>query len=70
MGWKSTIRISRTEAKRLIVEKMDILAGVSNSELENKVESLGYGDDTNLPYYGHNFIVVDGDDLDGDDDEY
>lgn len=70
MGWKSTIRIGRTEAKRLIVEKMDILAGVSNSELENKVESLGYGDDTNLPYYGHNFIVVDDDDLDGDDDEY
>ncbi len=66
MGWKSTIRISRTEAKRLIRERMNI-PEITNSELENRVESLGYGDDTNLPYYGYNFIVVDDDDLD---DEY
>jgi hypothetical protein len=59
MGWKSTIDISRTEAKRLIIQKLAMLDGLTNKELEDMVEELGYGDDTNLQYYGYNFNVVD-----------
>jgi hypothetical protein len=59
MGWKSTIDISRTEAKRLIIQKLAMLDELTNRELEDMVEELGYGDDTNLNYYGYNFNVVD-----------
>ena len=59
MGWKSTIDITREEAKRLILEKIINLDLLSNKELEEMVESLGYGEDTNLAYYGHNFIITD-----------
>lgn len=59
MGWKSTIDISRNEAKGLIIQKLAMLDGLTNKELEDMVEELGYGDDTNLQYYGYNFNVVD-----------
>lgn len=59
MGWKSTIEISRTEAKKLILEKLMSLDNLSNKELENMLEELGYGDNINLPYYGYNFNIVD-----------
>ena len=59
MGWKSTIDITRNEAKRLIIQKLAMLDGLTNKELEDMVEDLGYGDDTNLQYYGYNFNVVD-----------
>ena len=59
MGWKSTIDITRNEAKRLIIQKLAMLDELTNKELEDMVEELGYGDDTNLQYYGYNFNVVD-----------
>lgn len=59
MGWKSTIDITRNEAKRLVIQKLAMLDGLTNKELEDTVGELGYGDDTNLPYYGYNFNVVD-----------
>ena len=59
MGWKSTIDISRTEAKRLIMQKLTMLDGLTNEELEDIVGELGYGDDANLQYYGYNFNVID-----------
>ena len=59
MGWKSTVNITRDEAIRLIFEKLGYGNKLSNSELSDLVESLGYGDDINLPYFGHNFIVTD-----------
>jgi hypothetical protein len=59
MGWKSTIDISREEAKRLILQKLIMLDGLTNEELGDMVEELGYGDDANLPYYGYNFFVID-----------
>lgn len=59
MGWKSTIDITRDEAIRLIANRIMFVCTLSNKELENMIESLGYGDDTTLPYYGRNFIVVD-----------
>jgi hypothetical protein len=59
MGWKSTIEITRSEAKRLIMAKLITLDHISNDDLENLVDTLGYGEDTNLEYYGYNFMVVD-----------
>ena len=31
---------------------------MSNSELEDELYNLNYGDDPNLPYYGHNFNII------------
>lgn len=58
MGWKATIDISEREAKQLIIERLVQLDNLSYSELEDMIESLGYGDDTRLQYYGYNFNVV------------
>jgi len=59
MGWKSTVDITRDEAIGLIFTKLGYSHKLSNSELADLVESLGYGDDPDLPYFGHNFIVKD-----------
>lgn len=56
MGWKSTVDISRKTAIELIQNR---LLTASNSQLGNAVEYLGYGDDLNLDFYGHNFMVHD-----------
>lgn len=58
MGWKSTIKITRNEARKLIIEKLVSLDNLTNQELESILYQLGYGDDNNLPYYGYNFDVV------------
>lgn len=58
MGWKSTIDIERKEAERLIKERLVNLDNLSNQEIEDMLESLGYGDKGDLPYFGHNFIVI------------
>lgn len=59
MGWKSTIDITREEAIKAIVEKMAILHDKTNLELEEMLEDHGFGDDTSLRWYGHNFIITD-----------
>tara|TARA_R110000772_G_scaffold53327_1_gene122138 strand:- start:289 stop:471 length:183 start_codon:yes stop_codon:yes gene_type:complete len=59
MGWKSTIDITRAEAKRLILQKLVNLDEMSNRELANMVEELGYGEEADLEYYGYNFNVSD-----------
>jgi len=59
MGWKSTIYIDREEAIELIAKATFTGKFLTNKELENMVERIGYGDNTELKYYGHNFIVVD-----------
>lgn len=56
MGWKSTIDITKQEALSLIMIRLLV---ASNEELADAVESLGYGDNSNLKYHGHNFMVVD-----------
>jgi hypothetical protein len=58
MGWKSTLEITREEAIRLIQKRLLILDRLTNQELEDLVDELGYGEDSNLEYYGHNFNVV------------
>ena len=59
MGWKSTIAISRRQAIRLIKNKLE---ESSNQELEDTLENIGYGDNVELSYFGHNFRVLDTDD--------
>lgn len=54
MGWKSTISITREEAMELLLSR---IINCSDKELENALESLGFGDNVDLPYYGHNFMI-------------
>jgi hypothetical protein len=60
MGWKSTIEITREEAIRLIQKRTldEVLQVMSNKELELIVEGMGYGDNPDWKYFGHNFFVV------------
>jgi hypothetical protein len=59
MGWKSSIDITRKEAKRLIMQRLLDLDGISDSELENRLEELGYGDNPDLEHFGYNLIITD-----------
>lgn len=61
MGWKSTIDITRQTAIDLILAMADrsIYENMTNEELADIVDGLGYGDNIDLPYYGHNFLVID-----------
>ena len=63
MGWKSTIDITRSEAKELILKRMMVLDALTNEELGDMLMALGYGDDTNLRHFGHNFNVIDDEEL-------
>lgn len=54
MGWKSSITITRSKALELIMTR---LLSCSDSELANAVESLGFGENIDLPYYGYNFMI-------------
>lgn len=56
MGWKSTEIISRGEAISLIAS---YFYRATNEELAEALESLGFGDNTDLPYFGCNFTVMD-----------
>ena len=56
MGWKSTKTLTRSKAISLL---QDHLENASNEELANALEGIGYGDNTELPYYENNFSVVD-----------
>jgi len=58
MGWKSTIDINRSDAQRLILMRTIALSHYTNEELSQMLESLGYGDETDLAYYGYNFNVI------------
>jgi len=61
MGWKGTIYISRNEAKRLIMLRMAVIDALTNEELGDLVDSLGYGDDCELAHYGDHIVVEDND---------
>jgi hypothetical protein len=60
MKFKTTIEISRDEAIRLIKSKMEfeITRNMLNKDLEYMVEDMGFGDNPDWEYYGHNFFVV------------
>jgi len=60
MGCKSTIEISREEAIRLIQSKLsdEILGKSTNRDIEYMMEDMGFGDNPDWEYFGHNFFVV------------
>ena len=58
MGWKSTIDITRKQALALVIDYSLKCGNLSDSELEDLLEHLGYGDNTNLPYFGYNFNIT------------
>ena len=62
MGWKSTIDITREQAISSIVkaqsrQKIDPFMYLSNEKLEEMMYDLDIGDDMNLDYFGHDFII-------------
>jgi len=58
MGWKSTIDITRTQALALVLDYALQCGTLSDLELEELLEKLGYGDSQTLPYFGYNFNIV------------
>jgi hypothetical protein len=59
MGWKSTIALTRNHAISLIIERAMTASNQELEELEELLELVGYGDDTNLSLFGFNFTVLD-----------
>ena len=59
MEQKNTINITRNEAIKAIMEQMNTIKYKSNKELETMLYENNFGDDINLKWYGHNFIVND-----------
>lgn len=57
MGWKSTVDITRDEAIQLAIKAMAKVHTMSNSELEDFLEELGYGETVGMEYFGHNFRI-------------
>ncbi len=62
MGWKSTVDITREQAIALAIKelsnKITKLYYVSDTELEDLLEELGYGDTQGMEYFGHNFNII------------
>lgn len=56
MGWKSTAMIRRDQAELLI---SDYIKSISDGELADALESMGFGENPELPYCGCNFIITD-----------
>lgn len=63
MEWKSRMNIKREEAITLIFRKLSTVHTMNDEQLCDLLESLGYGDDSNLPYYGYNFNISDFSDI-------
>jgi len=57
MGWKSTKTLNRSKSLSLIND--DIIYNLTNDEISNALESLCYGEKTELKYYGCNFSIED-----------
>jgi len=58
MGWKSTIDLTRQEALKLIFDQLFNVNNMSNSEIADILEKLGFGDDPTLPFVGYNFNII------------
>jgi len=62
MGWKSTVDISRDEAIRLatkeLAKKIGEVHTMSDTELEDFLEELGYGETQGMECFGYNFRIT------------
>ena len=63
MGWKSTITITREKAIQAIMSR---ILTADDREISDALESLGFGDNPDLSYYGHNFMIGTQDEADED----
>jgi len=59
MGWKSTQDLTRDQAISLIHKRMADIDDLSDSELTDLLEGIGYGENPELSHYGCNFSIVD-----------
>ena len=63
MGWKSTVDITREHAIQLatkeLAKKIGEIHTMSDTQLEDYLEELGYGETQGMEFFGHNFRVVD-----------
>ena len=67
MGWKSTRTITRQRALELIMSR---LLNATDREVSDALESLGFGESIDLPYYGHNFMIGNDEEAKEDDERY
>ena len=58
MGWKSTVDITRADAYNMIALYFSTVMQMSDEELTDLLETLGFGDNLNLPYVRHNFNII------------
>ena len=62
MGWKSTVDITREQAIGLankeLAKKIAEIYTMSDTELEDLLEQLGYGETQGMEYFGHNFNIT------------
>lgn len=63
MGWKSTVDITREQAIQLatreLAKKIGEIHIMSDTQLEDFLEELGYGETQGMEYFGNNFRIVD-----------
>jgi predicted Zn-dependent protease len=63
MGWKSTVDITREQAISLatkeLAKKIGEIHTMSDTQLEDYLEELGYGETQGMEYFGNNFRIVD-----------
>ena len=66
MGRKSTIQITRKEAIKAIMQSLEKTPydEMSDEQLVDVMYGLDIGDDLDKPYYGHNFLIVEEDEVD------
>ena len=61
MGWKSTVDITREQAISLatkeLAKKIGEIHTMSDTQLEDYLEELGYGETQGMEYFGHNFRI-------------
>jgi virulence-associated protein VapD len=62
MGWKSTVDITREQAIGLatkeLAKKIAEIYTMSDTELGDLIEQLGYGETQGMEYFGHNFNIT------------
>ena len=62
MGWKSTVDITREQAIQLatreLAKKIGEIHTMSDTQLEDYLEELGYGETQGMEYFGHNFRIA------------
>ena len=61
MGWKSTVDITREQAislaTRELAKKIGEIHTMSDTQLEDYLEELGYGETQGMEYFGNNFRI-------------